>query len=213
MRAGPTASIPLPRGLVSGLSDESEVHAMSDRPVRARRPSKATKKATAKKSATGRSTPAKRTAKVAAAKTTRRAKPREVSVGTDAAFASGSGAAAASAEEHLRSAALLPDQRRADPVLRRHPVQPAWPRPLGPKLLVHHLLRRVGRCAPAGVHAGRQALPRVRERRGDQQLAADATPRCAHTSTPRHHAACDPRSRWCSSTARPKTSARSWDTT
>ena len=44
MRAPSTASIPLPRGLVSGLSDESEVHAMSDRPVRARRPSKVTKK-------------------------------------------------------------------------------------------------------------------------------------------------------------------------
>ena len=70
---------------------------MSDRPVRARRPSKVTKKATAKKSTTGRSTPAKRTATPSAAKATRRAgptaKPREVSVGTDAAFASGSGGA------------------------------------------------------------------------------------------------------------------------
>lgn len=66
---------------------------MSDRPVRARRPSTATKKAAAKKAATSRSTPAKRTA--AAAKATPRAprataKPREISVGTDAAFASGS---------------------------------------------------------------------------------------------------------------------------
>jgi hypothetical protein len=70
---------------------------MSDRPVRARRPSKVTKKATAKKSTTGRSTPAKRTATPSAAKATRRAgptaKPREVSVGTDAAFASGPGGA------------------------------------------------------------------------------------------------------------------------
>jgi hypothetical protein len=70
------------------------VRAMSDRPVRARGPSKATKKAAAKKSTTGRSTPAKRTTKAAAAKTTRRAKatakPREVSVGTDAAFATSS---------------------------------------------------------------------------------------------------------------------------
>ena len=71
-RAPSTASIPLPRGLVSGLSDESEVHAMSDRPVRARRPSKVTKKAAAKKSTTSRSTPGKRTAKATAAKTTRR---------------------------------------------------------------------------------------------------------------------------------------------
>ena len=70
---------------------------MSDRPVRAKRPSKDAKKAAAKKSTTGRSTPAKRTAAATAAKTTRSAsptpKPREVSIGTDAAFASGSGGA------------------------------------------------------------------------------------------------------------------------
>jgi hypothetical protein len=68
---------------------------MSDRPVRARRPSKATKTATAKKTTTSRSTPAKRADKATAAKTTRRATPtakaREVSVGTDAAFATSSG--------------------------------------------------------------------------------------------------------------------------
>src|SRR5262245_17841554 len=67
---------------------------MSDRPVRARRPAKATKTATAEKTPTSRSTPVKRTAKATAAKTTRAkptAKPRELSVGTDAAFASGSG--------------------------------------------------------------------------------------------------------------------------
>ncbi len=68
---------------------------MSDRPVRARRPAKAAKKTTAKKTATGRSAPAKRTAKATAAKASRRATPtakaREVSVGTDAAFASSSG--------------------------------------------------------------------------------------------------------------------------
>ena len=67
---------------------------MSDRPVRARTPSKVTKKATAKKTSAARSTPAKRS-KAPAAKSTGRArpapKPREVSVGTDAAFASGSG--------------------------------------------------------------------------------------------------------------------------
>jgi hypothetical protein len=82
---------------VSGLSDESEVRAVSDRPVRPRRPSKVTKKAGAKKSTTGRSTAVKRTATATAKKSTatRRArptaKPREVSVGTDAVFASGSG--------------------------------------------------------------------------------------------------------------------------
>src|SRR6476659_2398588 len=85
-----------PAGLVSGASDESEVRAMSDRPVRARRTAKAIKKTPAKKTTTGRSTPAKRPATTtAAAKTTRgamvTAKPLEVSVGTDAAFASGGG--------------------------------------------------------------------------------------------------------------------------
>ena len=60
---------------------------MSDRPVRARRPSKAAKTTATKKTSASRSTPAKRT-------TARRAKPsepREVSIGTDAASASGSG--------------------------------------------------------------------------------------------------------------------------
>ena len=78
-----------------GLSDESEVHAMSDRPVRARRPSKVTKTAAAKKTTTTRSTPAKRTAKATVAKAPRRSSPTakapEVSVGTDAAFAASSG--------------------------------------------------------------------------------------------------------------------------
>jgi hypothetical protein len=96
-RTPSTASIPLPRGLVSGLSDESEVPTVSDRPVRPRRPSKVTKKAAAKKSTTGRSAAVKRTAAATAAKTARSASPtpnlREVSVGTDAAFASGSGGA------------------------------------------------------------------------------------------------------------------------
>jgi hypothetical protein len=72
---------------------------MSDRPARVRRPSKVAKKTTAKKSSTGKSTPAKRaaakTVATTATKTTPRAgataKPRDVSVGTDAAFASGPG--------------------------------------------------------------------------------------------------------------------------
>ena len=62
----------------------SEVPAMSDRPVRSRRPSAAAKKSAATKTAAGGSPPAKRTP---SAKT---AKPREISVGTDAAFAPGS---------------------------------------------------------------------------------------------------------------------------
>ena len=73
---------------------------------------------------------------------------------------------------HLRDPALLPDQRHTGLLRRRDAVQPARPGPLGAQLHLRHLLRRVGRRAPAGDHAQGQALRRVRERRGDQQLAA-----------------------------------------
>jgi hypothetical protein len=71
---------------------------MSDRPVRSRRSSKAS---TAKKASAARSTPPERTAAKSPAKKSAAAsrrprttlKPREVGVGTDAAFASGSGQA------------------------------------------------------------------------------------------------------------------------
>lgn len=62
----------------------SEVPAMSDRPVRSRRPSAAAKTVAATKTAAGGSPPAKR------APSAKTAKPREISVGTDAAFAPGS---------------------------------------------------------------------------------------------------------------------------
>ena len=64
---------------------------MSERPVRSRRPSKAT----AKKASAAKSSPAPRAPpqKPAAADRAANAKTREVSVGTDAAFASGSGQA------------------------------------------------------------------------------------------------------------------------
>lgn len=61
-----------------------------DRPVRARRPA-AAKKTPAKKTSSSRSAPAKRTPLAKAAKPAKPAKPVEVSIGTDAAFASGSG--------------------------------------------------------------------------------------------------------------------------
>jgi len=72
---------------VSGYPTTSEVNAMSDRPVRARRPSKAAKTTPAKKTSAKRSTPAKRTT----ARSAKPSEPREVSIGTDAASASGSG--------------------------------------------------------------------------------------------------------------------------
>ncbi|MCV7300379.1 biotin carboxylase [Mycobacterium barrassiae] len=63
---------------------------MSDRPVRARRPSSAAKKA-AKKSAATTSTVKKAPAKRATTRSAAPAHPREISVGTDAAFAPGGG--------------------------------------------------------------------------------------------------------------------------
>ena len=51
--------------------------------------------------------------------------PREISVGTDAAYAPASCAQRAAAAEHLRGAALLPHQRGADLLRRRDTVQPA----------------------------------------------------------------------------------------
>ena len=86
--------------------------------------------------------------------------------------------AQAPAAEHLGGAALLPHQRGADLLRRRDAVQPARAGPLGAQLLLRHLLRRLGRCPSAGVHPEAQAVHRVRERRGDQQLAARPTPRC-----------------------------------
>jgi hypothetical protein len=74
------------------------VHAMTDRPVRARRPSKVAKKSAAKKTTASKSTPAKRTATkataakpAATARTRSTPKPLDVSVATDAAFAPGTG--------------------------------------------------------------------------------------------------------------------------
>ena len=123
------------------------------------------------------------------------------------------GNAATTAQEHLRGPALLPHQRRADPVLRRDPVQPARPRPLGAQLLLHHLLRRLGRRASTRIHPEPQAVPGVRERRGDQQLAADQPRGARLHRRPHTPAVSGPRSRWCSSTARPRRSARNWATT
>src|ERR1044072_7540029 len=61
-----------------------------DRPVRARRTSTATKKIAAKKLPATKTTTSSAHAKRAAAQPARAAKPREVSIGTDAAFAAGS---------------------------------------------------------------------------------------------------------------------------
>ena len=51
-------------------------------------------------------------------------------------------------------------------------VQPARHRPLGPQLRLPRLLRLLGRRPSAGVHPEEQAVRRVREQRGDQQLPA-----------------------------------------
>ena len=96
----------------------------------------------------------------------------EVPLSNDAAYGPGDSAAATAAAQHVGGAALLPHQRGADLLRRRDPVQPARAGPLGPQLHLHHLLRRLGRRPPAGVHPEAQAVHRVRVGRGDQQLAA-----------------------------------------
>ena len=146
---------------------------MSDRPVRARRPSKAT----AKKPTTGRSTPAKRTAKATAAKTTRGAgptpKPREVSVGTDAAFASGSG----QPRRRLKNISEVRHFFRTNDV----PILFFGATPfnlLGLDRWVRNFSYITYYDAWDGAHPrvftpAHKPYQRVRERRGDQQLAAD----------------------------------------
>ena len=174
---------------------------MTDRPVRSRRATKATAKKTTARKAGAKKAPAKQ--REASDQDRRRSGP--AGQAPDERFRQADGdqrrhrrglrpgirAVPAPVEEHLRGAPLLPDQRRADPVLRRHPVQPPGPGPLDPQLHLHHVLRRMGRRAPASVHADRQALRGVRKRRGDQQLAADQ-PRGAGThrlgDPPRHPA-------------------------
>ena len=106
-------------------------------------------------------------------RTTASAKPTEVSVGTDAAFAPATG----QPRRRLKNISEVRHFFRTNdvPILffGATPFNLLGPGPLGPQLHLHHVLRRMGRRASAGVHAERQAVPRVRKRRGDQQLAAD----------------------------------------
>ena len=83
-------------------------------------------------------------------------------------------------------------------------------RPVGAQLRLHHLLRRLGGRPSAGVHPAGQALHRIRQRRGDQQLPV-AAPRGAGAHAARRGAA--RRWRWSSSTRRPRRSAPNWVTT
>ena len=91
------------------------------------------------------------------------------------------GTGAAAAARHRGDPALLPDQHHAGVLRRRDAVQSPRPRPVGAQLRLHRVLRRLGRPAPAGLHAEGQAVHRVRERRGDQQLPAARIQRCAST--------------------------------
>ena len=67
---------------------------------------------------------------------------------------------------------LLQNQRAAGVLHRADRLQPTGHRPVGSQLPVHRVLRLVGRCAPARLHAGEQTVRRVRQQRGDQQLPA-----------------------------------------
>ena len=79
---------------------------------------------------------------------------------------------AAAPAQHVGGPGVLPHQRHADLLRRRHGVQPARHRPVGAQLHVHHVLRLLGRLPPAGVHAPAHRPRRVRARRGHQQLPA-----------------------------------------
>ena len=92
-------------------------------------------------------------------------------------------------------------------------VQPARHRPLGPAIQLRRLLRLLGRRASAGVHPVEQAVCRVRQQRGDQQLPAAGSRGAEPTSRPGAARGPGARwSRWCSSTRRPRRSARNWAT-
>ncbi len=121
--------------------------------------------------------------------------------------------APAAAAQHVGDPDVLPHQRDPDLLRRPDRVQPARPGPLGAQLLVHHLLRLLGRRSSAGVHpAGDKPYVGVRAAARRSTTTCCATPRCAHTS-PRTctTAATARRSRWCSSTRRPRRSATSSD--
>jgi hypothetical protein len=181
---------------------------MSDRPVRSRRPAKVAKKDTAKKTSTGRSAPAKRTttkataAKSAAPRRTRSApKPREVSVGTDAAFASGSG----QQRRRLKNISEVRHFFRTNDV----PILFFGATPfnlLGLDRWVRNFSYITYYDAWDGAH------PRVftpghkpyREFESGEEI---------NNWLLTNPEACGPRSRWCSSTARPKRFAANWATT
>jgi len=174
---------------------------MSDRPVRARRPSKVTKKAIAKKSTT----------------TTRRARatprPPEVSVGTDAAFAAGTG----HQRRRLKNISEVRHFFRTNdvPILFFGATRSTCSASTGGS--------EISRTSPI-YDAWDGAHPRVftpadkpyREFESGEEinnwLLCNAEVR-AHIDAATPRGVRQPRSRWCSSTARPKTSAGSWATT
>ena len=176
---------------------------MSERPVRSKRPSKATaKKASA--------APAKRAAKKP---TDAKPKSTEVSVGTDAAFASGSG----QARRRLKNISEVRHFFRTNDV----PIYFFGATPfnlLGLDRWVRNFSYVTYYDAWDGAHP-RVFTPtdkpyhRIRERRGNQQLAADQPGGAGLHRRRRLRGAFGPRSRWSSSTGRPRTSARNSATT
>ena len=73
---------------------------------------------------------------------------------------------------HLRDSRFLPHEHGTGLLFWPDCVQPARYRPLGPQLQVCRLPRLVGWRPPASVQPKAQAVRKVRERRGDQQLPA-----------------------------------------
>ena len=93
----------------------------------------------------------------------------------------------ARAAQHPGDPHVLPHQRDAGVLRRGDRVQPARTRPLGAELPLHRVLRLVGRRTPAGVLPAQQAVCRVQEQRGDQQLPAPRSRGTGVHRPPRQH--------------------------
>ena len=161
------------------------------------------KKAAAKKAPVKRATPAR--AKKAAAAVT--STPGEVSIATDAASASGSG----TPRRRLKNISEVRHFFRTNDVPICSSARPrstcsAWTAgcatsPTSPT------------TTPGTAHTHAYSRPaksrtRIRERRGDQQLAADQPRGARLHRQPHRPAVCVPRSRWCSSTSETETDLR-----
>ena len=106
----------------------------------------------------------------------------EVTVGTDAAYAAPAGHGLG---RPLRNISEVRHFFRTNDVpiyfVGATPFNLLGAGPLGPELLLRHLLRRLGRRAPAGVHPEAQAVHRVRAAARRSTTGCWRTPRCGRS--------------------------------